>query len=192
MFTHLTCRALLACACHCRSGESSPLALPLARKCGLPARTHSALLSRDGNLLWNGTLKEGLFCDDPQLHYGIRPGMASDLPWTRAKTCAQILTKVTMGPLLLWARKTCPHPRPGVYPMSGIMCSQGGHLITGQMAKAFSSAYTPRHLCLPGILASLLKAVQSKKALLPMYLSEGGMASSTRAAQFMKALTLMV
>ena len=37
---------------------------------------------------------------------------------------------------------------------------------------------------------SLLKAVQSKKDLLPMYLSEGGMASSTRAAQFMKALTM--
>ena len=45
------------------------------------------------------------------------------------------------------------------------------------------------HLCLPGILASPLKTVQSWKALLPMYLSEGGMASSTRAAQFMKALT---
>ena len=73
--------------------------------------------------------------------------------------------------------------------MSGIMCSQGGHRTAGQMAKAFSSAETPRHLCLPGILASLLKTVQSRKALLPVYLSEGGMASSTRAAQFMKALT---
>ena len=41
-------------------------------------------------------------------------------------------------------------------------------------------------------LASLLKAVQSKKALLPMYFSEGGMASSTRAAQFIKALTRIV
>ena len=60
------------------------------------------------------------------------------------------------------------------------------------MAKAFSSACTPRHLCLPGILASLLKAVQSKKAPLPMYLSEGGIASSTRAAQFIKALTRIV
>ena len=90
------------------------------------------------------------------------------------------------------ARKACLHPRPGVYPMSGIICSQGGHLIAGQMAKAFSSAYTPRHLCRPGILASLLKAVQSKKALLPMYLSEGGIASSTRAAQFTKALTRIV
>ena len=36
------------------------------------------------------------------------------------------------------------------------------------------------------------KTVQSRKALLPMYLSEGGMASSTRAAQFMKALTRIV
>ena len=89
------------------------------------------------------------------------------------------------------ARKACLHPRPGVYPMSGIICSQGGHLIAGQMAKAFSSAYTPRHLCRPGILASLLKAVQSKKALLPN-LSEGGIASSTRAAQFIKALTRIV
>ena len=34
--------------------------------------------------------------------------------------------------------------------------------------------------------------MQSKKALLAMYLSEGGMASSGRAAQFIKALTLMV
>ena len=40
-----------------------------------------------------------------------------------------------------------------------------------------------------GILTSLLKTVQSGKTLLPMYLSEGGMASSTWAAQFMKALT---
>ena len=37
-------------------------------------------------------------------------------------------------------REACLHPRPGVYPMSGIICSQGGHLISGQMAKAFSSA----------------------------------------------------
>ena len=73
--------------------------------------------------------------------------------------------------------------------MSGIMCSQGGHRIAGQMAKAFSSAYTPRHLCLPGIFTSLLRTVQSRKALLPVFLSEGGMASSTSAAQFMKALT---
>ena len=42
------------------------------------------------------------------------------------------------------------------------------------------------------VLASLLKTVQSRKALLPMYLSEGGMASSTGAAQFMKALTRIV
>ena len=31
-------------------------------------------------------------------------------------------------------REACLHPRPGV------ICSQGGHLISGQMAKAFSSA----------------------------------------------------
>ena len=41
--------------------------------------------------------------------------------------------------------------------MSGIICSQGGHLIAGQMAKAFSSAKTPRHLRVPGILTSLRK-----------------------------------
>ena len=60
------------------------------------------------------------------------------------------------------------------------------------MAKAFSSAYTPRHLCLPGIFTSLLRTVQSRKALLPVFLSEGGMASSTSAVQFMKALTRIV
>ena len=79
-----------------------------------------------------------------------------------------------------------PCSRPGVWPMSGIICSQSGHLIAGQMAK------TPRHLCLPGSLASFFKAVQSKKAPLPMYLSEGGIASSTGAAQFIKALTRSV
>ena len=42
---------------------------------------------------------------------------------------------------------------------------------------------------LPGILASLSKALQSKKASLPMYLNEGGIASSTRPAQFKKAST---
>ena len=96
------------------------------------------------------------------------------------------------APAIAVIREACFHPRPGVYPMSGIIWSQGGHLMSGQMAKAFSSAYTPRHLCLPGILASLFKAVQSKKALLPMYFSEGGIASSTRAAQFIKALTRIV
>ena len=49
------------------------------------------MLSRNGNLLWKGTLKEGLFCGDPQLYYGIWPGMASGLLWTRAKACAQTL-----------------------------------------------------------------------------------------------------
>ena len=50
----------------------------------------------------------------------------------------------------------------------------------------------PRHLRVPGILTSLRRAVQSKKALLPKNLREGGMASSTRAAQFIKALTRIV
>ena len=49
------------------------------------------MLSRDGKLLWKGTLKEGLFCGDPRLFYGIWPGMASGLHWTRAKACAQAL-----------------------------------------------------------------------------------------------------
>ena len=69
------------------------LYLHLARKCVLPARAHSAMLRRDGNLLWKGTLKEGLFCDDPQLYYGNWPGIASGLPWTRAKACAQTLNE---------------------------------------------------------------------------------------------------
>ena len=51
------------------------------------------MLRRDGNLLWKGTLKEGLFCDDPQLYYGNWPGIASGLPWTRAKACAQTLNE---------------------------------------------------------------------------------------------------
>ena len=96
------------------------------------------------------------------------------------------------GPAIAVIREAHLHPRPEVYPMSGIICSQGGHLMSGQMAKAFSSAQTPRHLCLPGILASLFKAVQSKKAPPPVYLSEGGIVSSIRAAQFMKALTRIV
>ena len=47
-------------------------------------------------------------------------------------------------------------------------------------------------LAIYAFLASWQKTVQSRKALLPMYLSEGGKASSTRAAQFMKALTRSV
>ena len=39
------------------------------------------------------------------------------------------------------------------------------------------SSVTPRHLCRPGNLTSLMKVVQSKKALLAVYLSEGGVAS---------------
>ena len=37
---------------------------------------------------------------------------------------------------------------------------------------------TPRHLCLPGNLTSLLSAVQSKKAPLALNLSEGGVAGN--------------
>ena len=92
----------------------------------------------------------------------------------------------------LVVRRVSLHPSPEIYPMSGIICSHGGHRISGQIAKAFSSAYTPLHLCRPGNLTSLLRAAQSKKALLPIYFNEGGMASSVRAAQFMKALTRMV
>ena len=44
------------------------------------------------------------------------------------------------GPAIAVIREARLHPRPEVYPMSGIICSQGGHLISGQMAKAFSSA----------------------------------------------------
>ena len=76
------------------------------------------------------------------------------------------------------ARKACLHPRPGVHPMSGIICSHGGR--TNGEGIFFCIDFC------------LLKAVQSKKALLPMYLSEGGIASSTGAAQFIKALTRIV
>ena len=60
--------------------------------------------------------------------------------------------------------------------------------MAGQIAKAFSSVYIPPFMSL----TSLRSAVQSRKALLAMQYSEGGMASSGSAAQFMKALTLMV
>ena len=43
-----------------------------------------------------------------------------------------------------------------------------------------------------GSLTTLLRVAQSRKALLPIYFNEGGMASSNRAAQFIKALTRMV
>ena len=46
--------------------------------------------------------------------------------------------------------------RPETHSMSGIMCSQGGYLNSGHVAKAFSSAWTRRHLCRPGNLTSLL------------------------------------
>ena len=68
------------------------------------------------------------------------------------------------------------------------MCSHGGHRIAGQMAKAFSSAQIPLHLCRPGSLTNRRSALQKGSAAL----NEGGRASSGSAAQFMKAFTLMV
>ena len=51
--------------------------------------------------------------------------------------------------------------------MSGIMCSHCGHRTSGQSAKAFSSAYVPRHVVLwPGGFVSLLNTLQSRNALL--------------------------
>ena len=82
---------------------------------------------------------EGYNCDVSPLPYGICPGVIVDLPWTHAKARAQTLTS-NCDTALAAAKKACFHPRPGVCPMSGIMCSQGGHHIAGQMAKAFSSA----------------------------------------------------
>ena len=58
--------------------------------------------------------------------------------------------------------------------------------------KSIFFSINPRHLRVPGILTSLRRAVQSKKAPLPIYLRAGGMASSTRAAQLIKALTRIV
>ena len=44
------------------------LCLYFARKCGLPAKAHSAMQSRSKSLLQRGKLKEGCFCRDPQLY----------------------------------------------------------------------------------------------------------------------------
>ena len=69
------------------------------------------------------------------------------------------------------------------------MRSNCGHRMTGQLAKAFSSAYVPRDVVLwPGSFVSLRSDAQSRKALLAMYCSEGGIAGSGSAAQFIKAL----
>ena len=48
--------------------------------------------SRDGSLLWKGTLKEGLFCDDPQLHYGIKLPASQKGP-----TCLASLVPLCLG-----------------------------------------------------------------------------------------------
>ena len=72
---------------------------------------------------------------------GICPVMIVDLPWTHAKARAQTLDEyLRCSARCKEERSLVFHPRPGVCPMSGIMCSQGGHRIAGQMAKAFSSA----------------------------------------------------
>ena len=84
------------------------------------------------------------------------------------------------------------HPRPEVYPMSGIICSQGGHLISGQMAKAFFLLH--RLLAICACLASWRASSRQCSPKRPHFpcISEGGIASSIRAAQFMKALTRIV
>ena len=76
--------------------------------------------------------------------------------------------------------------------MSQIICSQGGHLISGQMAKSIFFGMDSSPFVSSWHLTSLLRAVQSKKALLPIYFSEGGMVSSIWAAQFIKASTRIV
>ena len=80
-------------------------------------------------------------CDVSPLPSGICPVMIVDLPWTHAKARVQTLDEH------LRCSARCSQERSLVFiqdqgcgPMSGIMCSQGGHRIAGQMAKAFSSA----------------------------------------------------
>ena len=123
--------------------------------------TPSSRCRRLAMILMSGTSYGGYNCDVSQLPYGICPGVILAYLGLTLRRVPRLLTS-NCDTALAAAKKACFHPRPGVYPMSGIMCSQGGHRKAGQMAKAFSSAQTPRHLCLPGILASLLKTVQSK------------------------------
>ena len=66
---------------------------------------------------------KGLYCDDPQLPYGICPGMASGLPWTRAKARAQTLNeklrdRASCGQKGLFSSKTrgIPHVRDHMQP----------------------------------------------------------------------------
>ena len=127
---------------------------------------------------------EGHNCDVSQLPHGICPGVTSGLPWTHA--VPRLLTSNCETALPAAKKRLVFIQDQGYTPCPGSYAGWPSHSRTN--GEAFSSAWTPRNLCLPGILASPLKTVQSRKALLPMYLSEGGMASSTGAAQFMKAL----
>ena len=163
--------------------------LHLALKCVLPAIVHSAMVLRDGTCY--GRILERKACFAMILSSPVEFGLVWLLanPGLALRRAPRLLMSDCETAMAV-ARKACCHPSPGVYPMSGIICSQGGHLIAEQMAKAFSSAWTPRHLCLPGILASLLKAVQSKKALFQCISVRAGW--QTRAAQFIKALTGIV
>ena len=70
----------------------------------------------------------------PSRLLGIEPLSRSDYSDALVPKCLQpkLPLLVVFGLLWLLASR--------VYPMSGIICSQGGHLISGQMAKAFSSA----------------------------------------------------
>ena len=79
-----------------------PAANTLLVFAGLESLLPELIAGNGWNLLWKGALKKGLYCDDPQLPYGICPGMdyfwllsssASGLPWTRAKACAQTLNE---------------------------------------------------------------------------------------------------
>ena len=115
---------------------------PLLAPCSkMRAACKSALRhgTQGWSLLWKGTLKKGLFCNDPQVFCRVWPCMTSSLPGLALRRAPRLLMGNCETAIAV-ARTACFHPRLEVYPMSGIICSQGGHLIAGQMAKAFSSA----------------------------------------------------
>ena len=86
------------------------------------------------NLLWKGTI--AMFLSSPMEF--VLVCLLAYLGLTLRRVPRPLTSNCETA--LAAARKACFHPRPGVYPMSGIICSQGGHRIAGQMAKAFSSA----------------------------------------------------
>ena len=105
------------------------------------------------------------------------------IQWTRAPHCPN------------WGlglnREEFLQARPDTCPCLGSYATRAAIASLGRWRRRFPPRRFLSICAGPGNLTSLRSAVQSKKALLAMYLSEGGIASSDRAAQFMKALTLM-